>query len=358
MAVINECIARSACTTVFNPADNTCLAVCAGGTGTNSARVCGETASNDTCANATTRYDVGDDRCRANNNCGGSEFRGGGSFGTNSCYTLMECVDADGGRSVAGGGNCVTATEGTCFNAGAATYFLEGSGCVTTCDSTTPLRRSVSSMNSCVTEMACRDTLMGARMGGNCVMASAQACFEDGGRGFESGSCAVASDDTCDSAAGLVYDDSSMCIPGSLVNVAVTGIDTRAKALELFTGDKASGTALVKNIRTEYQNQPSLDTIGAAQAYVSGVAMSSATVTNLNELRLGDDSQVSVIMNKRFDPNHPEFDSAGGTAFQTLAQFIINYPTSAIRGDNAMLLANVFGRDMQRGGASVFTNRQ
>ena len=318
----NECIARSACTTVFNPANNTCLAACAGGTGANSMRVCGETASNDTCANATTRYDVGDNRCRANNNCGGSEFRGGGSFGTNSCYTLMECVDADGGRSVAGGGNCVTATEGTCFNAGAATYFLEGSGCVTTCDSTTPLRRSVSSMNSCVTEMACRDTLMGARMGGNCVMASAQACFAYGGRGFTSGTgCVAAADGTCDSAAGLVYDGSSMCIPGALVNVAVTGIDTRAKALQLFTGDKTSGTATVKNLRTEYQNQDSLNTIGAAQAYVSGVAMSGANVTNLNELRLGDDSQVSVIMNKRFDYSHPEFDSAGGTAFQTLTRF-------------------------------------
>ena len=45
------------------------------------------------------------------------------------------------------------------------------------------------------------------------------------------------------------------------------------------------------------------------------------TVTDLNELRLGDDSQVSVIMNKRFDPNHPEFGSAGGTAFQTLTRF-------------------------------------
>ena len=146
----------------------------------------------------------------------------------------------------------------------------------------TPLRRSVSSMNSCVAAMACRDTHMGAVMGGNCVAATAQTCFADSGRGFESGSCvAAASDDTCDSAAGLVYDGSSMCILGSLVNVAVTGIDTRAKALELFTGDKTSGTAKVKNIRTEYQNQPSLDVIGAAQAYVSGVAMSSANCYRL-----------------------------------------------------------------------------
>ena len=90
MAVIMNVLLAVLATTVFNPADNTCLAVCAGGTGTNSARVCGETASNDTCANATTRYDVGDDMCRANNNCGGGEFRGGGSFGTNSCYTLAE----------------------------------------------------------------------------------------------------------------------------------------------------------------------------------------------------------------------------------------------------------------------------
>ena len=193
----------------------------------------------------------------------------------------------------------------------------------------------------------------GAVVSSNCVMATAQACFADGGRGFESGSCATAAADTCDTAAGLVYDGSSMCIAASVVNVnvAVTGIDTRAKALELFTGDKTSGTATVKNIRTEYQNQPSLDVIGAAQAYVSGVAMSSANVTNLSQLRLGRDSQVSVITNKRFDYYYPEFSTSKDNAsYETLTRIALrNYRMSASGAtaptDFADVITSFFAQD-------------
>ena len=128
-------------------------------------------ANNDTCMNAMTRYDIGDDRCRANNLCGGSEFLGnGGAYGRNSCYTLPECLDRNGGRSAPGDdGMCIAADEGTCFNAGAATYFLQGGRCKRTCSGTNRLKRSVGSMNACVSETDCRDTRMGAVMGSNCV---------------------------------------------------------------------------------------------------------------------------------------------------------------------------------------------
>ena len=150
-ATTDECVTSCSGTTpLINADNNTCVVRCLAGQGTTSTGtpMCTATANNDSCMNANRRYDIANDECRADNTCASNTFLGGGGLMTNSCYTLMECVDANGGLSSVGSGTCVAATEMTCYNAGSTTHFLQGSACVTSCTSgTTPIKRSSNMMN-------------------------------------------------------------------------------------------------------------------------------------------------------------------------------------------------------------------
>ncbi|MBC6444929.1 MAG: S8 family serine peptidase [Alphaproteobacteria bacterium GM202ARS2] len=139
------------------------------------------------------------------------------------------------------------------------------------------------------------------------------------------------------------------CVAATIVDVGVTGISTRNAALNLFVGDPSESSAAqqVKDIRSEYQAQPSLGMVGAAQAYVSQLGASDS-IANLGELALGRGSNIRVITNVRFDPNHPEFASSlPGVDFRTLTRFLVT-PTSgneftANRPD--LVRSSVFPRD-------------
>ena len=218
----DECIARSACATVFNAGEDTCLAMCASGEGATSARVCGATADNDNCLNAMRAFDVENSTCRDDPACASDEFLGGSGFGANSCYTVAECVANDGGLSGAGTGTCIAATSETCYNAGSSTYFLEGGECVTSCDSGTPLMRSVSSMNSCVAAMACRDTHMGAVIGSDCLAASGTNCNMDMGRAFNSAMTACVASCIADDS-GRGRNASHECVAASASSCRIAG---------------------------------------------------------------------------------------------------------------------------------------
>ncbi|MBC6444927.1 MAG: hypothetical protein GDA50_05755 [Alphaproteobacteria bacterium GM202ARS2] len=261
----------------------------------------------------------------------------GGRFATNRCYTVDTCIMAGGGLSAMSNGMCAAANARTCHNAGADTYFYDGSSrCVTDCGMNNVGRVNGTS-NSCITQTMCRsNSIRGAVVGGVCEMASADNCFADGGLGFMTNECVTASEGTCSEEANYVYDGSSACVPGANINVRVSGIDTRVKALALFTGDKAEATAsdAVKNIRTEYQAQPSLAHVHAAQAYVSQVAETGETVSNLSQLAIGKDSLINVITNRRFDPTHPEFSSsADGAEYETLTRFEIGTDDNEFTSD-------------------------
>ena len=304
---------------------NSCVRDCSDVTqGVNSSNLCVATSMADDCIRA--------ERLLRGSSC--TETCGGAApyyDGTDTCVTRDACLAVGQGisrtevrrfsRRIASSGSCVTASAATCYNAGTTSQFFDSrlNRCVTSCSRIVPLRRSVNMMNACVTAATCRaDGTMAAVLAqGNCVVATAQRCFDDGGRGFAGSVCVTPdADSDCSDSLNLIYDGDSLCIVGSFIDIAVgsgaseTAITSKADALALFTGDKDNGSDIEKNIRTEYQNQPALALVGAAEAYVSEVASSGEDISNLNQLNLGDGSQISVITTKRFDPNHPEFSSS------------------------------------------------
>ena len=109
----------------------------------------------------------------------------------------------------------------------------------------------------------------------------------------------------------------------------LTGISDEATAKAVFAGSLstfaddaavAAGSDMLK-IRNEYQLQPALAQVGAADAYARDA---SAAVISTHSLGLGQGSQISVITNRRFDPSHPEFaSSASNASFDTLSRFFV-----------------------------------
>ena len=88
--------------------------------------------------------------------------------------------------------------------------------------------------------------------------------------------------------------------------------------------DDTSSTA--EKRQREYANQKSLDIVGAAFAYGAAGKGSNNEAEAL--LKLGKDSHISVITDKRFDATHPEFSSATATSFNTLTRFYFKGPAS------------------------------
>ena len=90
----------------------------------------------------------------------------------------------------------------------------------------------------------------------------------------------------------------------------VTGITSEATAKTIFTADTSSVTPASSErlrIAKEYQNQPTLAQVNAADAYARNADSSTTSTHGLN---LGQGSNISVITNFRFDPTHPEFSSS------------------------------------------------
>ena len=89
----------------------------------------------------------------------------------------------------------------------------------------------------------------------------------------------------------------------------------------LFLGDASGAKNLtddgsIENVRTliarEYQNQPSLQTVGTAATYTSRVddVADNGRIGDLNQLKMGQGAEVSYVTNTLFDPTHPEFSSS------------------------------------------------
>ena len=89
----------------------------------------------------------------------------------------------------------------------------------------------------------------------------------------------------------------------------------------LFLGDasgakKLTDDSTIENVRAlianEYQNQPSLQTVGAAATYTSRVddEPDNGRIGDLNQLKMGQGAEVSYVTNTLFDPTHPEFSSS------------------------------------------------
>ena len=217
------------------------------------------------------------------------------------------------GLSASSGGFCITAGDVTaeqCGNAGRVR--LAGTGCVT--------------------EANCR-TGNRAVSGNSCVTGTAQLCFEDDGRGFSDGSCASPSETNC-MAGGFTFDMmNALCVMTRMTNIpsmSLTGITDEATAKALFASDRVifiDDTAVMnasdmEKISNEYQNQPSLAQVKAADAYARNVGSLSTSTYDLN---LGQGSNISVLTNRRFDPTHPEFSSSHSDAsYDTLTRFLVN----------------------------------
>ena len=334
-----DCIARSACGTFINVGDDECVAMCGTGEGATSTGMCTATANDGNCKTAMRRFDVANSDCHDMDMCAtdGTEFLGGGgTFGTNSCYTLDRCVADNGGLSSVGGGNCVGASAMTCYNAGASTYFLDGITCRTSC-SLSPLMRSRSGSNDCVSNATCRSDGRGAVQGGNCVVPSEIDCAQDDGSGFMNNICVVAMPDTCTGDA--TYDtNTGRCVVAAVganaIIAAFRGTVNTGEASALASTSGITNSSDVEDKRRlEYANQPSLDIVGAAFAYGKvgeKEADIAAAITAIE--KAGADSHISVITNKRFDPFHPEFSSATATSFKTLTRFYFRGVASTFSG--------------------------
>ncbi|MBC6444098.1 MAG: hypothetical protein GDA50_01515, partial [Alphaproteobacteria bacterium GM202ARS2] len=329
--------------------ENVCVSACTDpNQGANSDQLCIAARNADDCDNVGRVYQGS--QCQAM--CSGETLTLR-SLNDSTCVADSVCGDAGEGvraDAVRNGGGvtlatryCSTANATNCFNAGAAYFFQSSSGsCVTSCTGSFS-RLAGTSTNECIANATCQSRGR-AVVAGNCAVASASNCFADGGRGFRSGTGCVTADRASDCSTDLNYQFDSgrgRCVVGSFVDITLTGITDRDAALALFTGDASTGTALVKNIRSEYQAQDSFATIGVAQAYVSGVPTSNAAISNLSQLRIGNASQISVVTTTRFDPTHPEFSSAASSAsFDTLTRFRL---TTNIGNRPAITL--VFGSD-------------
>ena len=270
----------------------------------------------------------------------------------NGC--VANCPANEGLSAMSGAGRrCIAAASATaaqCGNAGQVR--LAGTGCVMAsacrtgnravnqneCVAASPRTCSADGGQvllanmGCVTPSACRGS-MGAVNANECVTASAQTCFNDEGRGFSSSSCQTATAMNC-MAGGFGFDGTNTrCVildtRTGIPSLGLTGITDEATAKALFTTTPstfaddaavAAATDTVK-IRNEYQNQPSLDIVGAADAYARNADSSTISTHGLN---LGQGSQISVITNNRFDPTHPEFSSSDSDAsYDTLTRFVL-----------------------------------
>ena len=124
---------------------------------------------------------------------------------------------------------------------------------------------------------------------------------------------------------------------------AVSGIGADP-VIAAFRGNTAEDSALAttSNRQREYANQPSLDMVGAAFAYGEAGKRADDLDAALGA-GFGTGSHISVVTSKRFDPTHPEFDSAPTTAvpnpsFETLdTDFCSRYSRQLWRSDNQSL---------------------
>ena len=193
----------------------------------------------------------------------------------------------------------------------------------------------------CVTASACRGS-MGAVNQNECVTASARTCFNDEGRGFETSSCATASSSTCMAGVFTFDTTNSRCI---VALSGLTGITSEATAKAIFTADTSSVThesSLQQRIAKEYQNQPTLAQVKAADAYARGA---DASTTSTYDLNLGQGSTISVLTNTRFDPTHPEFSSSHSDAsYDTLTRFWLQITAGSI-GSIEDFIPSYFSKD-------------
>ena len=124
----------------------------------------------------------------------------------------------------------------------------------------------------------------------------------------------------------IVMSGNSRCRPSADSDKPVQATTRRAEAAALFTASTASVTAAsapLLKLRHEYQNQPSLDIVGAAAAYARLVDRTNP-LANLDGLRLGQGSRVHYVTTKAFDPTHPEFFSSRvGDDYDVLAKALI-----------------------------------
>ena len=116
------------------------------------------------------------------------------------------------------------------------------------------------------------------------------------------------------------------------------------------TKENPNNDELYERGRYVYANQPSLDAVGTAFAYIRdanqpspqalGTAFASDTLQdgrNREGFNLGAGGQISVITNNRFDPTHPSFDSSDMDAsYDTLTRFFLG-----IEGGDINTIANV-----------------
>ena len=97
-----------------------------------------------------------------------------------------------------------------------------------------------------------------------------------------------------------------------------------ATAKAIFTADTSSVSPTSSEqlrIAKEYQNQPTLAQVNAADAYARNAGSSAQSTIGLN---LGQGSTISVITNRRFDPTHPEFSSSASDAsYDTVTRFYL-----------------------------------
>ena len=234
----------------------------------------------------------------------------------------------------------------------------------------------------CITQAACRSASMTAVNGNECLVASARTCVRDMGQGFTSGTGCVMADATSCSAAGITFDsDNSRCVvppreisvsfgntatgkekealnawygtshatlsaaqnahtPGTqntnlaTLRTSLAGTDAD-NSIKTATGYKNDGTEetsvtdaqLYQRSRYSYANQPSLDAVGAAFAYIRNDGTNSDG-SNLGSRVINEDGDekgvsISVITNNRFDPSHPSFTTAETDAkYDTIMRFL------------------------------------
>ena len=126
----------------------------------------------------------------------------------------------------------------------------------------------------------------------------------------------------------------------------VTGITSEATAKAIFTADTSSVTSASSEqlrIAKEYQNQPTLAQVNAADAYARGA---DSSVTSTRGLNLGQGSNISVITNTRFDPTHPEFSSSHSDAsYDTLTRFYVDFSSNPSINNIADAIPVYFSRD-------------
>ena len=131
-----------------------------------------------------------------------------------------------------------------------------------------------------------------------------------------------------DSATGIEREKiSDRCVPLWSTVVIPDTVESEQDAIDMFEdtvpASYSAGLTDTQKLAREYQNQPSLSTVGASAAYVRGVRGNLARGENLvSSLNLGQDSQISYVTNTVFDPTHPEFSSSAADAsYDVLARF-------------------------------------